>query len=173
LPRRNQLRRGLLFMADFDHYVRQSANSLWRGGWARQEGSERSFGQLSSRKSRESRAGEKNAEVSAYGNLGGAFMAATAIQIENNPKFKQLVAARKSLGWTLSAVMLLIYFGFILLVAFDKSFLGTPLGAGVTTIGIVIGLAVIISAFVLTGIYVSKANATYDALTKQIVEESK
>lgn len=100
-------------------------------------------------------------------------MAATALQIENNPKFKQLVAARKSLGWTLSAVMLLIYFGFILLVAFDKPFLGTPLGAGVTTIGILIGLAVIISAFVLTGIYVSKANATYDALTKQIVEESK
>ncbi|WP_374548019.1 DUF485 domain-containing protein [Rhodoblastus sp.] len=42
-----------------------------------------------------------------------------------------------------------------------------------TTIGIVIGLAVIVSAFVLTGIYVSKANASYDALTKEIVEESK
>jgi uncharacterized membrane protein (DUF485 family) len=101
-------------------------------------------------------------------------MAATAEQIENNPKFQQLVAARKSLGWTLSAVMLAIYFGFILLVAFNKPFLGTPLATGsVATIGIVIGLGVIISAFVLTGIYVSKANATYDALTKQIVEESK
>lgn len=101
-------------------------------------------------------------------------MAASAKEIENNPKFQQLVAARKSLGWTLSAVMLAIYFGFILLVAFNKPFLGTPLAAGsVTTIGIVIGLAVIVSAFVLTGIYVSKANATYDALTKEIVEESK
>ncbi len=101
-------------------------------------------------------------------------MAASAKEIENNPKFQQLVAARKSLGWTLSAVMLAIYFGFILLVAFNKPFLGTPLAAGsVTTIGIVIGLAVIVSAFVLTGIYVSKANASYDALTKEIVEESK
>jgi uncharacterized membrane protein (DUF485 family) len=101
-------------------------------------------------------------------------MAATAQQIEKNPKFKELVATRKSLGWTLSIVMLAIYFGFILLVAFDKQFLGTPLsGAGVITIGIPIGLVVIISAFVLTGIYVVRANARYDELTRQIVEESK
>lgn len=101
-------------------------------------------------------------------------MAATALEIEKNPKFQELVATRKSLGWTLSFVMLAIYFGFILLVAFDKPFLGTPLAAGaVMTIGIPIGLAVIISAFVLTGIYVVKANARYDELTRQIVEESK
>lgn len=101
-------------------------------------------------------------------------MAATALEIEKNPKFQELVATRKSLGWTLSILMLVIYFGFILLVAFDRSFLGTPLsGAGVTTIGIPIGLAVIVSAFVLTGIYVVKANARYDELTRQIVEESK
>jgi uncharacterized membrane protein (DUF485 family) len=101
-------------------------------------------------------------------------MAKTALEIEQNPKFQELVATRKKLGWTLSFVMLAIYFGFILLVAFDKPFLGTPLsGAGVMTIGIPIGLAVIVSAFVLTGIYVVKANARYDELTRQIVEESK
>jgi uncharacterized membrane protein (DUF485 family) len=101
-------------------------------------------------------------------------MAASALEIEKNPKFIELVATRKSLGWSLSLLMLAIYFGFILLVAFDKSFLGTPLsGEGVTTIGIPIGLAVIVSAFVLTGIYVVKANARYDELTRQIVEESK
>ena len=101
-------------------------------------------------------------------------MAMSTLEIEKNPKFQELVSTRKSLGWTLSIVMLVIYFGFILLVAFDRSFLGTPLsGAGVTTIGIPIGLAVIVSAFVLTGIYVVKANARYDELTRQIVEESK
>ena len=101
-------------------------------------------------------------------------MAATALEIEKNPKFQELVATRKSLGWTLSFVMLAIYLGFILLVAFDRSFLGTPIAAGsVMTIGIPIGLAVIVSAFVLTGIYVVKANARYDELTRQIVEESK
>lgn len=100
-------------------------------------------------------------------------MAASALEIEKNPKFKELVATRKALGWSLSVIMLMIYFGFILLVAFDKAFLATPLGTGVTTIGIPIGLGVIVSAFVLTGIYVLKANARYDELTRQIVEESK
>jgi uncharacterized membrane protein (DUF485 family) len=101
-------------------------------------------------------------------------MALSALEIEKNPKFQELVSTRKTLGWTLSLVMLAIYFGFILLVAFDKPFLGTPLGAGtVATIGIPIGLFVIVSAFVLTGIYVVKANARYDELTRQIVEESK
>ena len=49
-------------------------------------------------------------------------MAASALEIEKNPKFKELVATRKALGWSLSVVMLVIYFGFILLVAFDKAF---------------------------------------------------
>jgi len=94
-------------------------------------------------------------------------------KIESNPKFQQLVSKRKSLGWTLSAIMLVVYMGFILLVAYAPKFLGTPLGAGVMTIGVPIGLFVIIAAFILTGIYVSKANAEFDQLTKQIVEESK
>jgi uncharacterized membrane protein (DUF485 family) len=93
--------------------------------------------------------------------------------IMNNPKFKALVSERSSIAWSLSIAMLVIYFGFILLVAYAKGFLGTPLGAGVTTIGIPIGLFVIISAFILTGIYVRKANARFDDLTRQIVEESK
>jgi uncharacterized membrane protein (DUF485 family) len=101
-------------------------------------------------------------------------MAATALEIEQNPKFQELVATRKKLGWTLSLVMLAIYFGFILLVAFNKAFLGTPISpSGVTTIGIPIGLGVIVSAFVLTGFYVVRANARYDELNRQIVEESK
>jgi uncharacterized membrane protein (DUF485 family) len=93
--------------------------------------------------------------------------------VQSNPKFQQLVSKRKSLGWTLSAIMLVVYMGFILLVAYAPKFLGAPLGAGVMTIGVPIGLFVIIAAFILTGIYVSKANAEFDQLTKQIVEESK
>ena len=52
-------------------------------------------------------------------------------------------------------------------------FLGMPLGAGVMTVGIPVGLAVIVSAFVLTGLYVRRANTEFDALTRQIVEEAK
>ncbi|MBR1163943.1 MULTISPECIES: DUF485 domain-containing protein [Bradyrhizobium] len=89
--------------------------------------------------------------------------------IEQDPNYQELVRRRSSLGWTLSAIMLIEYFGFILLVACAPHFLGTRMGTGVMTIGIPIGLLVIVSAFLLTGIYVSKANSEYDPLIRQIV----
>lgn len=94
-------------------------------------------------------------------------------QIEKDPNFQELVRRRSSLGWTLSLIMLIIYFGFILLVAYAPKFLGTPIGTGVMTIGIPIGLLVIISAFLLTGIYVSKATSQYDPLIRKIVGASR
>jgi uncharacterized membrane protein (DUF485 family) len=48
-----------------------------------------------------------------------------------------------------------------------------PIGAGVTTVGIPVGLLVIVSAFVLTGVYVRRANAEFDYLTRQILERAK
>lgn len=93
--------------------------------------------------------------------------------IERNPKYRELVRRRKSLGVTLSVLMLIVYFGFILLVAYAPGFLGAKLGAGVITVGIPIGLFVILAAFILTGVYVAKANAEFDQLTREIVEESK
>jgi uncharacterized membrane protein (DUF485 family) len=90
--------------------------------------------------------------------------------IQQDPDYQELVRRRSSLGWALSLIMLVIYFGFILLVAYAPKFLGMRLGSGVTTIGIPIGLFVIVSAFVLTGIYISKANSKYDALVRRIVE---
>lgn len=95
-------------------------------------------------------------------------------KIRRNPKFQELVQQRNSLARLLSVTMLALYFGFILLVAFAPGFLGTPLSSGgVTTVGIPIGLLVIVSTFVLTGIYVAKANTTFDSLNQQILEESK
>jgi uncharacterized membrane protein (DUF485 family) len=94
-------------------------------------------------------------------------------KIEQDPNYQELVRRRSSLGWTLSLIMLIIYFGFILLVAYAPKFLGMPLGAGVMTIGIPIGLFVIVSAFLLTGIYVSKANSKYDPLIRRIVGGSR
>jgi uncharacterized membrane protein (DUF485 family) len=91
-------------------------------------------------------------------------------KMKHDPNYQELVRRRSSFGWTLSLIMLVIYFGFILLVAYAPKFLGMRLGTGVTTIGIPIGLFVIVSAFVLTGIYVSKANAKYDVLIRRIVE---
>ena len=94
-------------------------------------------------------------------------------KIEQDPNYQELVRRRSSLGWTLSAIMLVVYFGFILLVAYAPKFLGTPIGTGVTTIGIPIGLSVIVLAFALTGIYVIKANSSYDVLIRKIVEDNR
>ena len=82
-------------------------------------------------------------------------MAASSIDaIQKNPKYQQLVAERSALGRSLSIAMMVIYFGFILLVAFAPGFLGASLMGGVTTVGIPIGILVILSAFALTGFYV-------------------
>ncbi|MBV8106780.1 MAG: DUF485 domain-containing protein [Hyphomicrobiales bacterium] len=100
-------------------------------------------------------------------------MAASSLDaIQRNPKYQQLVADRSSLGRTLSIAMIVIYFGFILLVAFAPGFLGASLTGGVTTVGIVVGLLVIVAAFLLTAFYVVRANGTYDALTQDIIREA-
>ncbi|ACA17365.1 protein of unknown function DUF485 [Methylobacterium sp. 4-46] len=92
-------------------------------------------------------------------------------RILNNPKFRELVAERTRFGWLLSAIMLGIYLGFVLLVAFAKGFLAMKIGAGVTSLGILLGVAVIVSAFVLTGIYVQRANGRFDDLTRDLNRE--
>ncbi|MFN4237948.1 MAG: DUF485 domain-containing protein [Vogesella sp.] len=94
-------------------------------------------------------------------------------RVQANPKFAELVRKRTSLGWLLSIVMLAIYYGFILILAFAPASLGASLSGGVTTVGIPIGIFIIVSAFVLTGIYVRKANTEFDQLNQQIVEEAK
>ena len=94
-------------------------------------------------------------------------------RIRRNPQFEELCQSRSRLAWTLSAITLIVYLGFILLVAFGGAFLATPLVAGgVTTIGIVVGVGVILFAIVLTAIYVWKANTTFDELTRGLLEET-
>lgn len=94
-------------------------------------------------------------------------------KILNNPKFHELVSKRTVFAWTLTVVMLVIYFGFILLIAYGKSFLGTSLSGGTATVGFPIGVGVILSAIALTGIYVRRANTEFDDLNRQIIEESR
>ncbi len=94
-------------------------------------------------------------------------------RIKSNPKYGELVAKRSSFARLLALTMLVIYFGFVLLVAFAKPFLATPIGSGVTTIGIPLGILVIVSAFILTGLYVRRANGEFDELTKAIIEGAK
>jgi uncharacterized membrane protein (DUF485 family) len=97
----------------------------------------------------------------------------TIERIQQNPKFQELVKKKSSLSWLLSIVMLVIYYGFILMVAFSPATLGKSLSGGVTTIGIPIGILIIVSAFVITGIYVRRANTEFDQLTREVVEDAK
>lgn len=94
-------------------------------------------------------------------------------RVKNDPNFQELVAKRSRFAWTLSALMVLIYFGFVMTVAFNKEVLGKSLSGGITTVGIPVGIGVILSAFVLTGIYVARANSGFDELTKKIIEKVK
>ena len=92
-------------------------------------------------------------------------------KIKSHPKYAQLKSKRNSFGWTLSILMLVVYYGYIALIAFDKAFLAKPIGAGVTTLGIPLGMGVIVFTIVITGIYVRRANNEYDTLTAQILAE--
>ena len=93
-------------------------------------------------------------------------------RIARNPKYQQLKATRNRLGWTLTILMLIVYYGYIGLIAFDKELLATPIGAGVTTLGIPIGLAVIVFTVIITGIYVRRANNQFDAITRDILKDA-
>ena len=92
-------------------------------------------------------------------------------RIETNPHYIQLVKDRSRLGWLLAFAMLVVYYGFILLIAFDKEALSIRLGDGVTTTGIPVGLFVILFTVLITGIYVRHANKRYDDLTAAIHRE--
>ncbi|MDD3770671.1 MAG: DUF485 domain-containing protein [Sulfuricurvum sp.] len=90
-------------------------------------------------------------------------------QIKNDPDYLRLVSERGRFAWMLTIAMLVIYFGFVLVIAFDPKLLGAPLSAGsVTTVGIPVGIGVILSAFILTGIYVKRANGEFDEATNRI-----
>ncbi len=93
--------------------------------------------------------------------------------IEADPDYVRLVRSRTRFSIILTALTLAIYFGFILLIAFAPHVLGHSLSGGATTVGIPLGVGVIVAAFVLTGIYVRRANSEFDTLTHQLLERHK
>jgi uncharacterized membrane protein (DUF485 family) len=88
------------------------------------------------------------------------------------PRFKELVARRNRLAWSLAIIVLVVYYTYILVIAFDPAVFGTPIsGKSVITIGIPIGAGIILMCWLMTGLYVNRANKVYDELTEEVVRE--
>ncbi len=89
--------------------------------------------------------------------------------VKNNPKYQELVRKRSRFAWTLAISMLLVYYAYIMTIAFKPELLAQPLSEdSVITIGIPIGVAIILFAFLITGFYVYRANNYYDKMVAQI-----
>ncbi len=93
-------------------------------------------------------------------------------KVKSNPKYHELISKRSSFSWTMAIIMLIGYYAYILTIAFSPTTLAAPLSAGSTmTVGIPIGIAEILFAFTMTGIYVFRANTVFDKINNEIKEE--
>jgi uncharacterized membrane protein (DUF485 family) len=93
-------------------------------------------------------------------------------RIASLPAYQRLKSRRTRLGWALTALMLVVYYGFVMLVAFAKPLLAQRLGSGVMTLGIPVGFGVIVFTIALTAFYVRRANAEFDTLSDAIRMEA-
>jgi uncharacterized membrane protein (DUF485 family) len=93
-------------------------------------------------------------------------------RIEADPNYQALKSRRSSFGWSLTVAMLVVYYGFILLIAFQKDLLAARIGDGVMTWGIPIGFGVIVFTILITGVYVRRANSEFDDLTEKVKREA-
>ncbi|MBM3929232.1 MAG: DUF485 domain-containing protein [Sphingomonadales bacterium] len=91
--------------------------------------------------------------------------------VASDPRYTALLKRRGRFAAILSAIILIVYFGFIGLVAFNKPLLGASLSGGATSVGIPIGLGIIVLSIALTGLYVRRANGEYDAVLAAIRAE--
>lgn len=88
-------------------------------------------------------------------------------KITHSDLFHQVVRKRRTVSISLTSIMLAVYFGFILLIAFNKPFLTIRVGEHIT-LGLILGIGVIVFAWILTGIYIRWANTSYDRSVKDL-----
>ena len=94
-------------------------------------------------------------------------------RVSKNPKFHEFIATRNTYSIIMTILGAAAYYGFILLVAFNKEWIGTKLGAGLTTsIGVPLGVGVIAFTIVITWIYVRRANTEFDETNEAIIREA-
>ena len=95
-------------------------------------------------------------------------------KIEANPKYKELVSKRNSLALKLGIFVLIMFYSFITVVAFNKDLFAIKVAEGyITTIAFPIALAILVISFITTLIYVNKANGEFENLTNEIKKDVK
>ena len=92
-------------------------------------------------------------------------------KIQKHPKYLELQQKRGGFGWMLTWLMMIVYYGYIALIAFNKPFLSQRIGDGVMTVGVPLGMGVIVFTILITAIYVRRANSEYDDLTAAILKD--
>ena len=91
-----------------------------------------------------------------------------------NPKFQELVAKRGRFAWTLSIVVLVLFYGFVLMVAYNPSTLGQPVSDGsMLTVGVAAELFLFVLFWVLSALYVRRANTEFDDLTQEVIKQAR
>lgn len=94
-------------------------------------------------------------------------------KIRSNPKFAELVSRRGRFAWSMSALVMVIYFTFIMVVGFAPKLLSVPLGDGITTTwAIPVGVTIVVLFWIFTAMYVRRANAEFDAISDDIIKEA-
>ncbi len=94
----------------------------------------------------------------------------TAREVVESPEFKRLVAKRWTVSGLLLAALFVTYYGYILVIGMAKPVLAAKVGV-VTTLGIPVGVGVIVVAFILTWMYVRWANKSYDPEVQRLKDE--
>ena len=94
-------------------------------------------------------------------------------RIQSYPKFLKMVSIRNNYSIIMSIMMMVVYFGYILLIAFNKQFLATKVSEGaVMSVGIPMGLGVLVFTIIITAIYVRRANTEFDAMKDEVIKEA-
>lgn len=94
-----------------------------------------------------------------------------AERIASDPDFQHLIKRRTGYGWMMALIIMVVYFTFIMVIAYNPQLLAAKIYAGSTiSVGIVAGFLIIIFSFVMTGLYVHKANSQFDEITAKIKE---
>ena len=94
-------------------------------------------------------------------------------RIKANPNYQELVKKRTAFAVKLGIFVLVMFYAFILTIAFDPTLLATKTGEGVMTIAFPIAAAIIIVSFITTLIYVKRANGEFEELTNKVKEDVK